>query len=113
MSLSQVLLPPPTERGFDEWSFAHAQHHLAIAGALLQVKKVSVVLPPLWPINLSNVEVWLENHQFVHNQQNSELGIQGNDLESFNWQDEKQRAGFFFLNFIEHRSAGQNVGLPI
>ena len=113
MSLAQVLFPSPTNQGFDEWAWAHFQHHLAIARAVLQVKKVELIVPSIFPINIANIQVWLQNHQGLHNAQNALLGIQGNDLSSLNWTDEKQREGFFYLNFVEHRSAGQNVGVPI
>ena len=113
MSLAQVLFPPPTKQGLDEWAFAHYQHHLAIQAAALQAKKTNLPIPQIWPINLNNVEDWLESHQLLHNQANALFNVQGNDLSTFNWNDEKQREGFFYLNFQEHRSLAINSGLPI
>lgn len=113
MSLPQVLLPPPTDKGLDEWAFAHFQHHLAIVGVLRSQKKANIDVTGLWPINPQNIQVWLEAHQFVHNQTNAVLKIQGNDLSAINWEDEKQRQGFFFLNYQEHKAAATNVGVPI
>lgn len=113
MSLAQVLLPPPTTQGFDEWAFAHYQHHLAIISAVQQSKKVHLQLLPIWPVNPQNIQIWLENHQFMHNQMNAVLKVQGSDLSSIQWEDEKQRQGFFFLNFQEHRSAAINTGVSI
>lgn len=113
MSLPQILLPPPTGSGIDEWAFAHYQHHLAIADAIKAKHGISIDNTALWPLNPRNIEVWLEAHQFVHNQMNAVLKVQGNDLSSINWEDEKQREGFFFLNFQEHRSAATNTQEPI
>jgi hypothetical protein len=113
MSLTQIILPPPTPNGFEEWAFAHFQHHLAIIDAVRQTKQINLQLEQIWPVSIRNVETWLEAHQFMHNEMNAVLGVQGNDLSTFNWQDEKQREGFFYLNFQEHRSAAQNAGVPI
>ena len=113
MSLPQIILPPPTSQGIDEWAFAHYQHHLAIVDAIKQAKNVTINVPQIWPLNPRNIEVWLENHQFLHNEMNAVLKVQGNDLSSINWEDQKQREGFFFLNFQEHKAAATNVGLPI
>lgn len=113
MSLAQLILPPPTEQGLEEWAFAHWQHHLAIATAVKQVHSINLDVGNLWPMSLRNVETWLEAHQFAHNEMNAILRVNGNDLSTFDWKDEKQRQGFFYLNFQEHRSAATNTGLPI
>lgn len=113
MSLPQVLLPPPTDNGLDEWAFAHFQHHLAIAQAIKAKHNITLNVPLIWPINPHNIEVWLENHQFIHNEMNAVLKVQGNDLSTLNWEDQRQRQGFFFLNYQEHQSAATNTGLPI
>ena len=113
MSLAQLILPPPTVTGFDEWGFAHFQHHLAIISAIAQQKQIRLPVQQIWPVSLRNVETWLEAHQFMHNEMNAVLKVQGNDLSTFDWRDDKQREGFFYLNFQEHRSCAQNVGLPI
>lgn len=113
MSLAQVILPPPTGLiGLQEWAFAHYQHHLEIAQTVLKNKNTRLEIPQIWPMTLENIQNWLENHQTLHNQQNAVLKIQGNDLSTLNWNDEKQREGFFWLNFMEHRSADQNAGPP-
>jgi len=30
MGLAQIIYPRPTPKGFDEWTWDHYQHHLAI-----------------------------------------------------------------------------------
>ena len=114
MSLPQVILPPPTGlQGLEEWAFAHYQHHLAIADAALKVKRVKLVILQIYPMSLDNLQDWLEDHQTIHNEMNALFKVQGNDLSTLNWNDERQREGFFFLNFMEHRSVAANTGLSI
>jgi hypothetical protein len=100
-------------QGLDEWAFAHYQHHLAIASAIRDKHNIRLDVTNIWPMNPRNIQVWLEAHQFIHNEMNAVLHVQGNDLSAINWDDDKQRQGFFFLNFQEHRSAATNTQEPI
>ena len=111
MSLAQVVLPPPTGlQGLEEWAFAHYQHHLAIAEATKRNKNVTIPIPQIYPLSLGTIQNWLENHQTLHNEMNAVLRVQGNDLSTLNWNDERQREGFFWLNYMEHKSAEANAG---
>lgn len=113
MSLAMVLFPPPTDNGLHEWSLAHYLHHLAIIAAVKQSKGITLPVYQIWPMSLTNIDTWLENHQLLHNEMNAVFKNNGNDLSSLDWKDEKQREGFFYLNFQEHRSAGADCGVPI
>jgi hypothetical protein len=113
MSLPQLLLPPPTDHGLDEWSFSHWQHHVSIAWAVQQKHNVNLDVTGIWPVFVPNIDIWLRYHQQLHNEMNAVLNVQGNDLSTFDWEDPKQREGFFFLNWQEHRSCAINTQLPI
>jgi len=113
MSLIQIILPPPTDHGFDEWTFNHWQHHEAIRWAAQQKFKTSLDTSNIWPVSIKDIDVWLRVHQDLHNAMNAVFKVQGNDLTTVDWRDAKQRQGFFFLNWQEHRSCAINSGLPI
>jgi len=113
VTLAMVLYPPPTDNGFHEWSLSHYQHHLAIISAIQQTKKIFLPVYPIWPFPQTNIDVWLENHQLLHNEMNAVFQNIGNDLSSIDWQDTRQRDAFFYLNFQEHRSAATDCGVPI
>lgn len=113
MSLAMILFPPPTENGIHEWSLSHYLHHLAIISAVKQTKGINLPTYPIWPISLTNIDIWLENHQLLHNEMNAVFHNEGNDLSSLNWSDSKQREAFYYLNFQEHRSAAADSGVPI
>ena len=113
MSLAQILYPAPTSTGLVEWSFYRYQHHLAIIGAVKTTKGLQLPVYPIWPFPPNNVATWLENHQLMHDEMDALYGINGYDLSSFDWLDEKQREGFFWLNYVEHRGVAQDCGVPI
>lgn len=110
MSLVQLLSPPPTDRGFEEYSFAHYQHHRLLIDTILQVKGVQLVYLDIYPVTQANFQSFLENHQQLHDDYEGLLGIQGNDLSSVDFNDEKQRASWTWLNFTSHQSAVKILG---
>ena len=106
MSLAAIANVPSTLEELNAWSFAHMAHHRDIIARIYQLQ--GLVLPEysLDPIDPLNPTVWEYSHQAMHNDQNTVLGIQGNDLSSINWQDENELAAWIFLNFNEHYQAG-------
>ena len=113
MSLAQVLNPPPTDTGLEEWSFEHDQHHRAIIAAVKQAKGVDLTYQQIYPMNPADIENWLQLHQAMHSDMTSLFRIIGNDLSSVDWRDANQRQGFFYLNFSEHRDVALACGAPI
>lgn len=116
MSLAQVKLPAPTPRGLDEWSFAHLAHHNAIRQAMERAHGIALPQRQIWPIDFENpasVQVFLSQHQEMHSDFESILGIQGNDLANVDFNDEKARDSWFYLNWQSHYSAGASLGQAI
>jgi hypothetical protein len=110
MSLSQVIYPPPTKNGWQEWAFAHYQHHLAILTAMREVKNADLPLYNIYPFDSHNPQGWLEQHQQQHFDFENILGVQGNDLTSVDFTNKKQLDGWLFLNYTSHQSAAAILG---
>lgn len=113
MSLAQLLFPPPTDSGLEEWAFEHNAHHQAIIDAVRQTRGVELQLQQIYPLNVADIENWLQLHQSMHNQMCALFNIISNDLSSVDWRDANQREGFFFLNYSNHRDVGIACGAPI
>lgn len=110
MSLAQVLSPPPTPNGFEEWTFSHFQHHQAIIRGLMEVKNLRATLYMIYPFNPKDSQTWLELHQQLHNDYESALGISSNDLSSLDFSNQKQVDTWYYLNYSSHRDAAQILG---
>lgn len=113
MSLAQLLGPPPTASGDDEYSWSHYQHHQAIINAVAAQKRIQLQMLQIWPFVLPDVENWLQLHQQMHDDVEPLFGIIGQDLSSLDWNDPSQREGFVFLNYSSHRDIAAACGVPI
>jgi len=113
MALPQVLYPPPTRHGFGEWLFAHFQHHQAIINATQTKFKQQLVMRTIYPINPADpqqVQIFLEQHQQMHDDMAGVLRIQQNDLAGVNFNKKKEMDAWFMLNYFEHLAAATNLG---
>jgi hypothetical protein len=113
MGLAQIIEPPPTKHGLDEWAFHHWAHHQAIINAAFSVKGVRLQLYQIWPIDPHNLEGWLDLHQQQHSDMNQLYGVIGADLSSVDFTNPKEAQAFFNLNYLEHQSVAQRCGVPI
>lgn len=116
MALPHILYPPPTKGGWQEWLYQHFTQHKDIIGAVQQTRGLSLTLGRIWPIDPSDkaqLEVFLEDHQQMHNEMNALLGVQGNDLSDVDFQNKKEADVFYWFNYQEHLAASINVGVSI
>jgi len=110
-AIAALFNVPSTEGELNEWSFAHAAHHIDInrliyqkTGAVLQ----SYVLDPFDP---DNAGVWLYQHQLMHQAFDQLLGISGYDLLDVDLKDRNEFAGWIWLNAQEHYQAANTLEL--
>lgn len=117
MSLAHIIYPPPTRGGLQEWLLQHYFHHLAIIGGVQTKFNISLPVRMIYPLqnaeDQAQLNVFLEEHQTMHNDMDGILNIAGNDLSEVDFKDKKQLDAFMWLNFSEHRDAATNLGLPI
>ena len=109
--LAALYNVPGTESEMAQWAFAHQANHRDINRVIYQVLKLQLPTYVLDPINARDIEVWLYQHQQLHQAMDTVLGISGYDLLDVNWQDPNDRAGWILLNSDEHRQACDELGL--
>lgn len=113
MSLAQILYPPPTERGMEEWFHAHDRHHEAIIGAVKATQNIVLTYNPLYPVNQTDLEDWLKQHQQMHSDMTQLFQVAGTDLTGLDLRDKESADAWFFQHFLQHQAVAQAVGLPI
>lgn len=94
-----------------EWSFCHAAHHADIIRRIYELTGATLdnfVLDPLDPFNPGP---WSYQHQLMHNQMNTILGISGYNLLGVNWTDTSIKTGWIWLNAQEHFQAANVLGI--
>ena len=111
MGLASLYNVPSTDNEMDDWAFAHQANHRDINRVISQVFNLQLPEYVLDPINQREIEVWLYQHQLLHQAMDDILGISGYDLLDVNWQDPNDRAGWILLNGTEHRAACDELGL--
>lgn len=104
-AIADLFNVPFTDEERATWAFAHMAHHRDINRVIYQLTKLALPEYPLDQINPDDTGVWEYQHQLMHDNQNSVLGITGQDLSEVNWRDPQLLEGWVFLNRIEHFQA--------
>lgn len=108
-----VLLKTDVEddRDFVQFNFAHARDHDEIDSALL-ARGVLPIGVPLDPVPLGDSGAnWLLLHQQKHAEMNGVFGIAIVDLTQFDLRKREDRQTFVGLNFADHDSIHQALGI--
>jgi len=103
--LADLYNVPTTNEERAQWSFAHMAHHRDINAKIYLLIKVALPEYVLDPVNPDNPGEWEYQHQLMHDNQNSILGIQGQDLTGMDWKDQRLLAAWIWLNVNEHVQA--------
>lgn len=111
MSIANLFNVPGPSEELAVWSFAHASHHADIVRLLGQQHDFQFASFLLDPFDPGNMEVWLDQHQVMHNQMDAVLGIAGFNLSEVNWKSTDERSQWIWLNAQEHYQAGTILGL--
>ena len=96
---------PSTQDELNTWSATHATHHLLIIETIQRLLNIQLTQYVLDPVNLADPEGWLLQHQQMHADMDTLLGISGYNLLDVNLQDQNEFAGWIFLNAQEHYEA--------
>lgn len=102
---------PSTPEELGTWAFAHAAHHRDIIRLIYERGQVKLVEYPLDPMPTDDLEAWTYQHQQMHQDFDSLLGISGYDLTDVDWKDRNQVAAWIFLNASEHYQAANTLEL--
>lgn len=112
-SIAQVRYPPPTEKGWEEWAWAHAQHHDAIERGLAEKLGVQPVRYLLYPFFEKDMARWVRDHVAAHSRFCQLLSVSGQDLSGLDLHDKLKRDSWLWQNHNEHLAAGQRLGTSI
>lgn len=96
---------PSTDAERAQWAFAHMAHHRDINRRIYELTLVALPEFILDPINIEDDGDWEYQHQEMHNNQDSILGIAGFDLSAVDWKNQNELAGWVYLNALEHKQA--------
>ncbi len=111
MSIASLINVPKTRQQWESWSFTHKIQHDNINRALLTQKNKILVNYILDPINQEDQEVFLQNNAQMHLDVCSLLDVEGSDLTSVNWQDEKELGNWIYLHWQEHSTFNLRLGI--
>jgi hypothetical protein len=113
MSLDAVWLVPSDERSSAVFSFSNMDEHKKAADAVFQKYGVNLQLYPLDPMPpLDRRGSWASDHQAMHNDLDSVLGLaDGPDLSSIDWNDPEQLKVWQQLHAPRHQLYAQVLGL--
>lgn len=112
-SLAQVLYPPPTHRGWDEWIFWHHQHHDAIERGMAQVLGVQPITFKLYPFFKDDMQNWILEHQNAHSRFGQLLSVNTQDLSGLDFENKTEMDAWLNENYLEHLAAAQRLGTTI
>lgn len=111
MSIASLINVPKNQREWDSWSFTHKVQHDNINRAILAQKNKTLTTYILDPINQDDSDVFLQNNSQIHIDICSILGVEGSDLTSVNWQDEKELGNWIYLHWQEHSNFNTKLGI--
>lgn len=111
MALASLYNVPSTDTERSQWAFAHMAHHRDINRKIYELLAIALPEFILDPINPAETGTWEYQHQEMHNNQNSILGIAGFDLSELDWANQNELAGWVYLNALEHKQASDILEL--
>jgi hypothetical protein len=114
MSLDAIWLPPTDAWSSAIFSFSNQDEHVKAADAVFKKYGVNLQLYPLDPmppVDSGARQSWAENHQAMHNDLDSVLGLaDGPDLSSIDWNDQEQLKVWVELHSPRHMIYAQVLG---
>jgi hypothetical protein len=110
-SVASIFNVPSIQSELDVWSFAHAVHHHDINRTIYLQTGITLAEYVLDPFDPNNAEVWLYQHQLMHQAQDQILLIDGFDLLDVDLKDRNELAGWVWLNASEHLQAANLLGI--
>lgn len=113
MSLATLLNVPPAndQSAFDEFSFSNQDSHNRIVNAIYGQMSTTLSIYVLDPMPFEDIDVWLRNHQQMHNDMNGVTGVAGNDLTSVDWTNDQEKAYWVELHWAEHQQNEKKLGI--
>ena len=102
MAIASLFQAPRSEPEFAEWSFANMAHHRDIFAAIYRDSGDQLTEYAIDPIDHGNLNLWLYQHQAMHDQQNQVTGIAGYNLTGVDWNDREDLRAWISQHADEH-----------
>lgn len=111
MPLATIAEAPRSPESLSVWSFSHMAHHRDIIRIIYERSKI--VLPEfcLDPLDPKDSQLWVFQHQVMHQQMDAILGIVPFNLSQVDWTNPNSLGSWIAANSIEHDQAGQILQL--
>jgi hypothetical protein len=93
---------PKSEGEWARFAFDHMDHHFRLATAAFKTYGIVVPNYALNPFDPEHADSWLDQHQTMHEAIDSLLGFAPYNMMDVDFKDEKQAAGWVYLNFQNH-----------
>jgi len=102
MSVVDLYNVPQTPSDMDRWASLHMIHHRLINLAIYRQHHIALPEYVIDPIDMRNPTAFLDQHQTMHNNTDSVLGLSGYDLSDVDLTDARQLSGWIWLNAQLH-----------
>jgi hypothetical protein len=105
MSLAVLFELPDDAAKLQAWSFSHAAQHRDIIRVTFERRHKILTEYPLDPLDPNDMGQWLYQHQIMHQQQNTALGLETSDLMGVDWLDRESLLVWLQQHGNEHQQA--------
>lgn len=102
MTIASLFNLTPDPRSFSLFTFANADHHALVRGAIQTQKGVMLTAYVMDPTADFDLQNFLRRHQQSHFDNNSVLNLPSNDLSDLNLKDQKKVDAWALLHAQEH-----------
>ena len=109
--LAALLNIPRSQKLWDRWSFDNLDSHNRILAAINAKGGTPLTGYNIDPISPIDLKGWLKRHATMHEEANSKLSLQSNNLLDVNLQDEKELTSWIELHHQEHRDLEMALGI--
>jgi hypothetical protein len=111
MGLVNLSAVDPELRQWTDFWFNNWIDHQEIQQALQKKTGINFPVYLIDPWVESSSNAILKRHQFYHNDMNSIIGINGQDLSEINFEDQTAVQAWVYQHYQEHLAARQVLGL--
>lgn len=110
-AVAAIFNVPGDNSELSQWSFAHMAHHRDIIRTIYELSGAALDEYILDPLDRDNAGVWIYQHQKMHLDMDTILGIGGYDLLDVNFRNNNEFAGWIWLNAQEHYQVSNALGI--
>jgi len=111
MGVADIYNVPSSPESRSQWAFAHMAHHRDCIRRVAELGGENLTEYPLDPIDFDDPGIFIYNHQQMHNDLNSALGVFGNDLTDVEFSKPAELSAWVQLNASEHYQYNNLLGV--